>query len=478
MITEDLLKIFNSGVSCVLPENLINNVLKYNPTTENLSVLSDSFSLINKNVYIVGTGKAVKNMAKEAERSLDCKLKRGIISIPVGTLDVNCKSEKLEYFEGALNNLPDEFAVSTTEKINDTVLNLGGDDVLLVLISGGGSALLTLPKKPITLAEKAALVKKLANAGASINELNIVRKKLSDIKGGKMAIKAQPAQVISLILSDIVGDPIDLIASGPTVLNKDKPNDAKEIIEKFDLLGGLPDSVIQVLNEKHDLQTFPENNIKNYVIGSNKISIASASRTANELLYLPIPLSNIVTGNVKDIAIKYVELAKIFNGFIRGTINVKSANMELASLEIPGINPNVLDKLDNNFNAKGICLILGGEITVEVKGDGKGGRNQHLALEFSNIINDRKGEFGDSNVFLLSAGTDGIDGPTDAAGAIGYLGLVEQATSKGINVQQYLDNSDSYNFYKRFADEKLHVIIGHTNTNVMDLHIIIITTGN
>lgn len=464
----DLLQIFKSCVSAVLPQNLIRQTVKYNPASQKLTILDCTYDLEKQNVYLAGTGKAVQHMAREIEEIVNSKIKHGIVSIPQGSLNMYT-NKIVQYLEGASNNLPDKNAVNTSVKIKEMATNLNIGDLLLVLISGGGSALLSLPKLPVTLDEKTNLIKKLSNSGADIKELNTVRKKISDIKGGQLAIAAQPAKVISLILSDIVDDPIDLIASGPTVENTDDYLKALSIIKKYNLFDTLPESIRNVLESKEEERQFPINNVNNYIIGSNKLSIKAGLDEAKKLNYHPIDLSSSVTGYLKDIARKYAVLTKVYCEFLEGKTNIDITKSNIELLKIPGLN------IDNiQFNDKDICLILGGEITVKVTGNGKGGRNQELALQFSKDINDYKKILNNFEIYFLSAGTDGIDGPTDAAGAIGYLGLIANAKKENIDVEKFFLDNDSYNFYKGFQNGSLHVITGHTGTNVMDIHLIVI----
>ncbi|KAJ8715610.1 hypothetical protein PYW07_010092 [Mythimna separata] len=472
-VVGDLMKPFLCSVQAVLPENLIRRFVRYNATAQQLTIDGENISLRNRNVHLIGSGKAVQNMAKELESILSSKIKYGIISIPVGSLSHKPTNQNISYCEGALNNLPDAKALNTAEKIREHITNLEKDDLLLVLLSGGGSALMPLPKPPITLDQKTALIKNLANAGADIKELNTVRKRISHLKGGQLGIMAQPAQVVSLVLSDIVGDPLDLIASGPTTENEDDPSQAINIIKKYELMDQLPESVKKVLSENDNTEEFPRTNVKNYVIGSNKISIAAALEEAKKLNYLPIPLSDVVTGEVKEIASEYVKLTKVFCQYLTGKLSIDDLEQKIQSYNIPGINKNALENVGTDTN-KDLCLILGGEITVNVRGSGKGGRNQQLALEFSNYLHNAKDDFVNFDIYFLSAGTDGIDGPTDAAGAIGYLDLISDAKKENLDPQKYLVENDSYNFYKKFKDGNFHVITGHTNTNVMDIHLIII----
>ncbi|KAI5645686.1 MOFRL family domain-containing protein [Phthorimaea operculella] len=466
----DLLKIFKYSVSAVLPENLIRRSVKYNPVSEQLTICEHNYNLQARDVFLVGTGKAVGNMAVEIEKILGSKIKQGIISIPEGSLKT--RSKIITYCEGAKNNLPDKNAEDTSRKVTDLVKSLTEKDLLIVLVSGGGSALLALPKPPISLEDKKDLIKKLANTGADIKELNTVRKKLSDIKGGKLAMNAYPATVVSLILSDIVGDPIDLIASGPTVENEDKPSKAMDIINKYNLFDTLPESIKTVLKENEEPKSFPKDRVLNHVIGSNKLSLAAIVDEAKQLNYIPMKLSHAVTGNVINIAEEYAKLTDYFCAFLKGNMKFDDLKSNVLSLSIPDITLDVADT--NNIYNKDVCLILGGEITVEVKGKGKGGRNQQLALEYSKNIHNFKDKLKGFDVYFLSAGTDGIDGPTDAAGAIGYLDLISEAEQQKFDTEKYLNENDSYNFYKDFDGGKLHVVTGHTGTNVMDIHLILI----
>nr|CAD7424899.1 unnamed protein product [Timema monikensis] len=335
-------------------------------------------------------------MASEVERTLGEHLVKGIVSVPVGILNtLHDKKEMLpkqgsvlQFIEGAKNNLPDKSSLGAAIKIKDLVKSLDQNAILLVLISGGGSALLPLPQTPVTLNEKCRVINLLASSGANIMELNCVRKKVSVLKGGGLARLAYPAQVISLILSDVVGDPLDFIASGPTVANTDKVLDALNIINKYSLLNKIPESVIsniKVTSTSNDDSCNEVNNfdhVQNNIIGNNSIAVNNVAKVAQQNGYSSVILSTRVEGLVLNVAIKYANLANE------------------------------------------ICLnISGGETTVILKGKGKGGRNQELALTFAKALYEMKEthpHMDEFNIFLLSCGTDGIDGPTDAAGAIGH----------------------------------------------------------
>ncbi|XP_014370698.2 glycerate kinase [Papilio machaon] len=476
-IVNDLIQIFKSGVTAVLPENIVKKCLNYSPITQNLKVCEENYDLKNKKVYVIGTGKAAQNMAVEVEKLLGRKITEGIISIPKGSLNKNLIKTNISYYEGAKDNLPDKEAMITAKKIDHLITNLGKDDFLLILISGGGSALLPLPVEPISLSEKTTLIKQLAHSGADIKELNAVRKRISALKGGQLALKSKANKTIALILSDIVGDPLDLIASGPTSENTDNPEDALNIIKKYNLYDKLSQSIITVLEKNYQQKPFPKEIVTNFIIGSNKLSTEAAAIEAIALNYFPIQLSNIVTGNVKEIAFEYANLIKAFCDFLSNKINAPTLKDIIDNLSITGLNSHFVDSLES-IKEKDICLILGGEITVEVKGNGLGGRNHQLALEFSYYLNNIKNKLNNYEIYFLSAGTDGIDGPTDAAGAIGYINLISDCELEQLDVNSYLNNNDSYNFYKKFKNGSLHIKTGHTNTNVMDIHLILIKRHN
>lgn len=473
-ITKDLIKIFMHCVKAVHPQNLIQRSVQYNPTLQTLRIVNKTYDLQNKNVYVVGTGKAVLYMANEISNLLGEKIVEGIVSVPKGSLHYDeLKPNNIKYYEGAENNLPDINAECTAIKVNELASKLSYNDILLVLVSGGGSSLLPLPQKPVTLDEKQYIIKALANAGADIKELNTVRKKLSALKGGQLALQAQPAQVISLILSDIVGDPLDLIASGPTTKNEDDPLKAINIIHKYNLDINLPVSIKDILNKGESCNEFPTDNVYNYIIGSNKMSLQAAAEEAFMLSYFPIEITNAVIGNVKEVVEEYGKLTQTICNLMSKNISLDIARTQMEKINIPNKNLQWLNELLNNEN-RSICLIFGGETTVEVKGSGKGGRNQQLALEFSMILHKNKAKLSQFEVYFLSAGTDGIDGPTDAAGAIGYINLISDAIKDGLDVENFLNNNDSYSFYKAFKEGSYHIVTGHTNTNVMDIQLIVI----
>ncbi|KAG5307080.1 GLCTK kinase, partial [Acromyrmex insinuator] len=442
----DLRDIFRSAVKAVSPNEIIRRKVKLR---DNALYIDERSFPLKRDVYLVGFGKAVMGMAVELERLLGDYLKKGIVSVPSMSRDAmwayedkssfpKLHNSKIDYREGGVNNQPDERSLDTTHDIIDLVEKLIETDTLIVLVSGGGSALLYMPRPVLAQEDKLELCKKLQNAGADITELNTVRQKLSLIKGGGLARIAYPASVITLILSDIVGDPVDLIASGPTVYNPKTPENVVAILKKYNLFQSLEDNLKTVITSKESFNDKPLLNpvkaktatkqfkhVTNIILGNNTMALEAAKLEASRKKLTPIILKNNVTGSVQDVSSAYVHLTSLIclvllNELERKEFYDKVRTMPILSLSIDKINEifhHLIDNLD------GIVLIGGGEPTVVVTGQGKGGRNQELALRFSLDwlakikTYPRLVEY---DVMMLSAGTDGQDGPTDAAGAFGY----------------------------------------------------------
>ncbi|KAJ9578723.1 hypothetical protein L9F63_005085 [Diploptera punctata] len=488
----DLRNLFDSSVKAVQPDYLLKKSLLLDGNVLNVR---DKKYILNNNVHIIGFGKAVLGMAYEAEKIFGEHLISGIISVPEGIMDTLKNSSNIQHVsnsvlkisEGAKNNLPDKNANETALKIKDLVKNLTSNDLLIVLISGGGSALLPLPLPSISIEEKSFIIKSLAAAGANINELNCIRKKLSVLKGGGLAEIAYPAQVVSLILSDIVDNPLDLIASGPTVLNNDSPDAALNIVNKYSLFEKMPLSVQKCLsfsnyNGEKSIGLKNFSHVQNVLIGSNLTAITSIAESANNMDYNSVILSTSVEGNVSDIGKLYATLACSVCKILHE--DIKDNNNEINNI-IQQIKQTftVYENAENELHTalqnvnKGLCIIAGGETTVIVKGTGKGGRNQELAMIFMKHMHDNSQKcplLKKFDIVLLSAGTDGIDGPTDAAGAFGYGQQYISAKEQNINLFEYEKNNDSHNFYKKLNGGQDLIISGHTGTNVMDVHILVI----
>lgn len=481
-LSKVLREIFSKCVSSVQIPNIIKNNIHYDKNVDILQICNVSHNLVNKNVHIVGAGKAVFKMAIEVETMLGSKLKSGIVSIPMGAYNKTCTSPSsvIQFYEGAENNIPDVNSENTTKKIMNLVKSLDENCVLIVLLSGGGSALLPAPLHPVTLDEKSNLIKSLSNSGADIIELNSVRKRLSSIKGGKLSLMSYPASVICLLVSDIVGNHDEFIASGPTFEDNDNPLKAFEILQKYKMQDSISDSIKEVLKNNNQ-QKFPIGiDVKNYVIGNNIAAITAGEREAAKLGYQTLFISDCVSGEVETLSHQYCRLICTIMFLLSDSIDLDIAEKTLEKLDCLNLSQDIISKIMSmklDSDKKGIFLISGGEPTVHIKGKGKGGRNQELALRFASNFHYEREQIElmkKFNVFMLSAGTDGMDGPTDAAGAIAYCDLVSEAANKHLDIMSYLSNNDSYNFYRKFNDPDLHIKTGHTDTNVMDIHMIVI----
>ncbi len=428
-------KIFAAALCSVNPESLVkgyeDKILSY-------------YALKNfRKLLVVGFGKASYQMAVALEESIDTELiSGGIVVTKYGHSKKNHSSElkKIKVYEAA-HPVPDEKGIMATEEIIKLLKSADKGTLVICLISGGGSALFVSPHEGITLQEKQLITDLLLKAGADITELNSLRKHLSKVKGGRLAEIAHPAEIISLMISDVIGDKLDVIASGPTAPDSSTYQDALDVVNNYGLAEKTPTSVMELFKRgvEGSVPDTPKKgnpvfeNVQNLIVGSNQIAIEAARKKASELGFETQVLSTEVEGDVEGVA-------KWLAGKTREELSVSQ-------------------------DGKKTCLISGGEPTVIVKGKGKGGRNTELALRFAMEIEGVEG------VTMLSAGTDGTDGPTDAAGAVVDGQTIGKAKALGINPQEYLDNNDSYNFFKKINSL---VITGPTGTNVMDVHIVLI----
>lgn len=407
----------------------------------------------------------------------------------------------VKIYEGAEGNFPDKNSHYAAKEIKKLVENLTEKDILFVLISGGGSALLPLPIDPILLEEKTLLIKNLSRCGATIQELNTIRIALSQLKGGKLAMLGHKAyKIISLIMSDIINDPLDLISSGPTVPYYSPKLSAKKILETYNLFQTLPSSIYDVIQKDDDENNSTETplELKNseiFLIGNNRIAIDAAMEETTKNNLNPVFLSSEVQGNVIQISEAYFHLSIAIKNF-----NVSSEENFRNSLhtvcEVLSAQDNFVDDLirvlKSDKNCDGICIVAGGEATVTVRGSGLGGRNQELALRFTKLCHDAQNHLL-NDLLLLSAGTDGIDGNNVAAGALGGPKILSQFikqneankqdnsdAQKNISIimDEFIYNNDSFSFFRNFlskySSDSYQIITGHTNTNVMDLHLLII----
>ncbi|OGB92830.1 MAG: glycerate kinase [candidate division NC10 bacterium RIFCSPLOWO2_02_FULL_66_22] len=388
-------------------------------------------------IVVVGCGKAAAPMAAAVEDVLGDRISRGVVVTKYG----HVQPTRMVRIHEAGHPVPDDAGIKGAEAILDHVRGLGPKDLVLVLISGGGSALTPAPVDGISLSEKQALTKSLLACGADIREINTLRKHISRVKGGQLARVAQPARVVALILSDIVGDPLDAIASGPTVPDPTTFADALRILDTYRIRGEIP-ATVRARLEAGTRGEVPETpkpddplfaRVHNLIVGSNIQALEAARSEAHALGLTPMILSSSIEGETREIARMHAALAR-----------------EIRTSGNPVTPP--------------ACLISGGETTVTLRGSGKGGRNQEFVLAAALDI------AGLPETVILSAGTDGTDGPTDAAGAIADGETCLRALALGLNPRAALDGNDAYPFFAKLGDL---ILTGPTNTNVMDVRLIL-----
>ncbi|MFQ5466046.1 MAG: glycerate kinase [Thermodesulfobacteriota bacterium] len=396
-------------------------------------------------VLVVGAGKGAARMAGAAAGILGSRVTDGVIIVKYGHGEPLGGGADIKQVEAA-HPLPDASGVEGTRMITGLLEGAGDRSLVVCLLSGGGSALLVSPARGVSLDEMKETTRMVMDAGADIAELNAVRKHISRVKGGRLARLAHPATLLTLIVSDVIGDRLDVIASGPTVPDATTFADAIGVIERYGLGGRVPRSVVDFLERgaRGEEEETPKGaepffrKTENLVVASLAGALEAARERAAALGFEARVVTAELDGDVESAA----------SGLARSAAEAKGGRG-------PGGPP--------------LCLISGGETTVEVRGGGMGGRNQHLALAFALEVEGMEG------VTLLSAGTDGTDGPTDAAGAVVDGGTARLARAHGLDPSKFLEESDSYTFFERLDAEaggSLHLKTGPTGTNVMDVQII------
>ncbi|OGK08214.1 MAG: hypothetical protein A2W80_14230 [Candidatus Riflebacteria bacterium GWC2_50_8] len=423
---------FDYALGAISPQILLKSRLRFADNCLRIDQHSFDFDQF-KNIYVIGGGKATGDMTLAVEQILDGCLTRGCVNIPH---EMRC-STNVVLLNRAGHPVPDEAGVCGVRQMVELAEQAGCDDLVICLLSGGGSSLMPLPRGTLSLADKKELTAMLLKSGASINEINTVRKHISDFKGGWLARRAYPATVLNLILSDVIGDPLDFIASGPTVPDSTTFADAVEVLQRYHLWGEAPDAVIQLLTAgcRSAIEETPKahdpafERVFNCIVGNNRsaLSAVGASLSANGIKTVLLPTA--MSGDA-------AELGRYLAG---------------RALEISRSDETV-------------AIIAGGEATVRVRGGGRGGRNQELALAAVERLS------GIDNVLLAALATDGIDGPTDACGAIvdGYT--LAAAQRRGLDPEQFLQNNDAYNFFNALGEL---VVTGYTGSNVNDIYILL-----
>lgn len=379
-----------------------------------------------RNVFVVGAGKAGASMAKAAERVLGRRIAAGFVNVK-HVQGVRLRRIRLNQ---SGHPEPDSRGMDGARQIAAIAQSAERGDLVICLISGGASALMPLPAPPVTLEEKRAVTALLLAAGADIHQFNTVRKHLSRIKGGQLARMAWPARVETLALSDVVGDDLDVIGSGPTAPDRSTFADARAVLERFAIWKRAPQSVREQLSGSSEETPKPGDaifrRVRNQVIGSNRIALAAAARRARELGYRTQILSSEIVGETRDVA-------RMHAAILREAARRRGAQ----------------------------CIASGGETTVTIRGQGLGGRNQEFTLAAAIDI------AGLRDALVFSAGTDGSDGPTDAAGAVADGATLERNPA----ARESLDRNDSYGYFDSLGDL---IKTGPTHTNVMDIHLMLL----
>lgn len=434
-LKEDAAEILKSAIEAVEPSVAVKRALTRDKNTLQVGPRSYDLDQYEK-IYVIAFGKASVPMAKALEEILYDLPLQGIAITKYGLAS---QLPRIEVYEAA-HPVPDENSLKAGQMVKELLSKAGDGDLVIFLISGGGSSLFALPRKDVSFKEFVKLHEALLTSGATIKEINTVRKHLSTVKGGGLARMAFPAQSISLVLSDVVGDPLDVVASGPTVPDSSTFEDFNDIVERYhitllpsisrlleDGLNGLVEETLKTGDHVFDI-------CYNKLIGTNCIALDAAAKKASQMGYNTLLLSSYITGESK-------EVAKVFSALGRNEL------------------------LHARPMSRPACILAGGETTVTIKNGGKGGRCQEMALSFAIETE------GLEDLLFLAAGTDGIDGPTDAAGAFADGDSVEKGSMKGMDARIMLNSHDSYTFFNGIGDL---LKIGQTGTNVMDIYILLV----
>lgn len=439
-----VMELLQAALQAVDPYSAVRRALRVEG--DRLEVGGRSYDLSRyRRVIVVGGGKASAPMAAAVEDALGARISNGLVNVKYGHVlrkEGRVKATRVVEVNEAGHPIPDERGLEGARRMAELLDAAGTDDLVICLISGGGSALMALPAEDVTLGDKQHLTDLLLRCGATINEMNAIRKHLSRSKGGGWARLAQPAEVISLILSDVVGSPLDVIASGPTAPDTSTFADAWWVLQKYQLVDRVAPAIRErlrrgmegLVEETPGLEDPLFHKVNNVLIGSNEIAARAALGKAEELGFNAMLLSTYVQGEAREVGRVMVAVAK-----------------EVVHSGSPVPRP--------------ACVIAGGETTVTICGAGRGGRNQELSLAAAVEAD------GLEDVVIAGIATDGNDGPTDAAGAIASGTTVARARALGLDAREFLSDNNSYELFGKLGDL---IIPGPTNTNVNDLTLVLV----
>ena len=435
-LRKDAVTIFKAALRAANPTEAVLRNLELNGATLRAGRQRYDLKKI-RDIYVIGAGKASAAMAVAVERLLGPRITGGLVNVKYNH---TARLRRVRLNECG-HPVPDEAGVRGAREIAEMVTRTHAEDLVICVISGGASALLPFPAMPITLAEKQETTKLMLQCGANIGEINAVRKHISSIKGGRLAALAYPARVLALLLSDVIGDDLSVIGSGATVPDPSTFRDAWRVLEKYGLTDRVPKAVRERLRAglagaipdtpKPEDPAFART--QNLLVGSNRLALDAAAVEAKRLGYKPLVLSSTIEGETREIARMHAAIAR-----------------EMVTEGRPVKPP--------------ACIITGGETTVTIRGEGLGGRSQEFALAAAIDL------AGVDKVAVLCGGTDGTDGPTDAAGGVIDGGTYERARAKGLDPLASLRNNDSYHLLQKTGDL---LMTGPTNTNVMDVRLVL-----
>jgi glycerate 2-kinase len=433
----DVLAAMDEALAAADPARIIKKHLRFDGQVLRADDLR--FSLKNyRRIFVIGGGKASGYMAEEVEKLLGRWITRGLVIIP-DYLRPRPQGRRIRYHP-ATHPIPTREGMKGVLSMLDLVEDVSRDDMVIVLLSGGASALMPLPAQGMSLKDEAQVTALLLKSGANIQEMNTVRKHLSQVKGGRLAERLSPGTVLGLIISDVVGDRLDAIASGPTSPDPTTYHDAEQVLRKYDLWNKIPANSRKIITgglagsipDTPKMGSINFKHVHNLIVGNNRQSCFAAASAMTKRGYRTQVLSIQITGEAR-------EAGQIFGSIAR-------------------------DIRDNSLpRAPPAALVAGGETTVTVRGKGKGGRNQELALAAAMKIS------GSDGVVIGSFATDGIEGQTDAAGALVDGTTLSRGRKIGIDSEEYLKNNDSYRYFAKLKDL---VITGPTGTNVNDIMIL------
>lgn len=431
------LKSIEAAVNAADPKRIIASRVSLKNSV--LHVNGCSFDLRKfKRIYVIGGGKASGSMAEALERILGERITDGLVNVPRGSKH----RTRIVKLHEASHPIPDEAGVKGASRMLEIAEQAGEDDLIICLISGGGSSLMPMPCEGITIDDKRRITEDLLKCGATINEINTVRKHVSRFKGGWLAKKAYPATILNLVLSDVLGDPLDSIASGPTVPDPTTFSDAINVLKKYGLWDGAPPSIRNVLldGEKGLMPETPKPGdvafmkVHNFIIGNNRLACSAACEALKLEGLNALLLTSMLEGEARHVGTALASIAR-----------------EIHASQNPIKRP--------------AGIVAGGETTVTVIGKGLGGRNQEIALAAALKISGLDG------VVVASLSTDGIDGPTDAAGALADGRTLIKANAIGLSPWEFLADNDSYGFFSKLDDL---ILTGPTGTNVNDVSVIVV----